>query len=185
MDTLPEENISFTFYIEEKNTQKEANNITNNKEEINNKRKSKPKSSKNNEKLKKNNKYLIDNIDTCFSEEMYKKGNIIGYNHYLFKNIWIYLYKFCFVFSLILFIGFIIYSIISLSENKYYTLGFNVFTLINLFIIIYGFYCGNKKIESKKQLNFRKENIILLCFINLLLFVEYYGFIFIKKKKMN
>ena len=169
LDTLPEENISFAFYIEEKSTQKEAkaNNITNNKEEINNKSKIKPKSPKNNEKMKKNSIYLIDNIDTGFSEEMYKKGNIIGYNHDLFKNIWIYLYKFCFVFSLILFIGFIIYSIISLSENKYYILGCNVFTLINLFIIIYGSYCGNKKIESKKKLNFRKENIILLCFIYL------------------
>ena len=159
LDTLPEENISFTFYIEEKSTPREMSNILINKEVTN------KKIQKKNKKEKKNYIYLIDNIDTCFSEEMYKKGNIIGYNYNLFKKIWIYLYKFCFIFSLILFFGFIIYSIISLSENIFCIFFNNILTLISLCIIIYASYSGNKKIESRNKINFENENISLFCFL--------------------
>lgn len=161
LDTLPEETLSFTFYKEEKNEPKDIilNNININDKKI--KKKQKPKKSE--------DIYIINNIESRLAEEIYKngKGNIIGYNYYLFKLIWKYIYLLGLIISLISFVAFIIFSTISILNKEYYILFGNIITLITLCLSIIACRDGYKKINSKRRINFRLENVILICFLNL------------------
>jgi len=161
LDTLPEETLSFTFYKEEKNEPKDIiiNNININDKKI--KKKQKPKKSE--------DIYIINNIESRLAEEIYKngKGNIIGYNYYLFKLIWKYIYLLGLIISLISFVAFIIFSTISILNKEYYILFGNIITLITLCLSIIACRDGYKKINSKRKINFRLENVILICFLNL------------------
>ena len=164
LDSLPEETLSFTFYKEEKNEPKDIilNNININDKKI--KKKQKPKKSE--------DIYIINNIESRLAEEIYKngKGNIIGYNYYLFKLIWKYIYLLGLIISLISFVAFTIFSTISILNKEYYILFGNIITLITLCLSIIACRDGYKKINSKRRINFRLENVILICFLNLSVF---------------
>ena len=179
LDTLPEENVSFTFYTEEKN---EENNINNGNIIINN-------IDNNKKNIKKQNKkdgiYIIQNIKNSAIEDIYKKGkgNIIGYNPNLFQLIWKYLNLTNIIISSISFISFCAYSLISLSRKKYYLLFSNVITIFSLCLCIFASNSGYKKIKGKKKVNFRRENIMFVCFLHLDVFCGiFWIFVFTKKE---
>ena len=174
LGNLPEENVSFTFYTEEEDDEQS--------EEINSKknilRSSKkvsisPKKTKTNEIIndfdlkekKPNSIYLNDKIKDSIAQEIYKKGNIIGSAHSLFKKIWINLYIIAFIISLISLTPVSIYSIIILIEQKYSVLGADGLSFMSLILMIFTSVSGNKKMKSKKKINFNKENYLLLTFI--------------------
>ena len=174
LGNLPEENVSFTFYTEEEDDEQS--------EEINSKknilRGSKKvslsaKKTKTNEirndydlKEKKSNLiYLTDKIKDSIAQEIYKNGNIIGSNYNLYKKIWINLYNVALIISLSSLIPVFIYSIIILKEKKYSILGADGISLLSLILMIFTSVSGNKKMKSKKKVNFTKENYLLLTFI--------------------
>jgi len=174
LGNLPEENVSFTFYTEEEDDEQS--------EEINSKknilRSSKkvslsPTKTKTNQIIndfdlkekKPNSIYLKDKIKDSIAQEIYKKGNIIGSDHSLFKKIWINLYIFALIISLISLTPVSIYSIIILIEQKYSVLGADGLSFMSLILMIYTSVSGNKKMKSKKKVNFTKENYLLLTFI--------------------
>ena len=174
LGNLPEENVSFTFYTEEEDDEQS--------EEINSKknilRSSKkvslsPTKTKTNQIIndfdlkekKPNSIYLKDKIKDSIAQEIYKKGNIIGSDHSLFKKIWINLYIFALIISLISLTPVSIYSIIILIEQKYSVLGADGLSFMSLILMIYTSVSGNKKMKSKKKINFNKENYLLLTFI--------------------
>ena len=174
LGNLPEENVSFTFYTEEEDDEQS--------EELNSKknilRSSKkvslsPTKTKTNEIIndidlkgkQSNSIYLTDKIKSSIAQEIYKKGNIIGSDHNLFKKIWINLYNVTLIISLISLIPIFIYSIIILKEQKYTILGADGLSLVSLILMIFTSVSGNKKMKSKKKVNFNKENYLLLTFI--------------------
>ena len=174
LGNLPEENVSFTFYTEEEDDEQS--------EEINSKknilRSSKKvslsaKKTKTNEivndfelkEKKPNSIYLTDKIKDSIAQEIYKKGNIIGSDHRAFKKIWINLYIVSLIISLISLTPVSIYSIIILLEQKYTVLGADGLSFMTLILMIYTSVSGNKKMKSKKKVNFTKENYLLLTFI--------------------
>ena len=174
LDSLPEENVSFTFYTEEKIENQ------NNKNSIKQKKNS---YKKNNEV---NNIYIIDNVDNNLAEGIYKngKGNIIGYNYNLFKCIWKYIYLISLIVSIIFFILFSIYSLFALIKEKYYILFGNISTLFNLCLLIFTCYSGYKKLNTKKKVTFKNENILLIIFIHLdLLCMILWIYIYNKEKE--
>ena len=163
LDILPEENVSFTFYTEEKNEEKDFNKISIN-DNIENKK---------NENTEKNKGiFIIDNIDNKIANEIYnkEKGNIIGYNYYFFKSLWKYLYLFCLITSLISFCLICAYSINTLLKKEFYLFSGNIVTLFSLCLIIFASYFGYKKLSNKKRISFKNENILLICFISLSIF---------------
>ena len=177
LDSLPEENVSFTFYTEEKIENKNNNS---NKNDI----KQKKNSYKKNNDV--NNCYIIDNVDNNLAEGIYKnaKGNIIGYNYNLFKCLWKYIYLISLIISIISFISFLVYLIFALIRKKNYISLGSVVTLINLCLNIFACYSGYKKINSKKKVTLKNENIMLIIFIHLdLLCTIFWIYIYNKGKK--
>ena len=177
LDTLPEENVSFTFYTEEKNEENKdniiINNIDSNKKDI----------------KKKNNKkagiYIIENIKNYVVEDLYKtgKGKIISHNPNLFLIIWKYLYLINIIISSISFISFCAYALIAISGKNYYLLFSNVITIFSLCLCIFASNSGYKKIKGKRKVNFRRENIIFICFLHLNVFCGiFWIFAFTKKE---
>jgi hypothetical protein len=151
---LPEENVSFTFYDEEEDEQSENKNSK--KNILRASKKPKP---------IKTNIYFTNKIKDSVAQEIYKNGNIIGYNHSLFRTVWINLYKFTLMISSIGLIALFIYSMIIIKEQKYLILGADGLSLISLILMIYTSISGNNKMQSKRKVNFRKENWLLLSFI--------------------
>ena len=154
MGNLPEENVSFTFYDEEEDEQSENKNSK--KNILRASKKPKP---------IKTNIYFTNKIKDSVAQEIYKNGNIIGYNHNLFRTVWINLYKFTLMISSIGLIALFIYSMIIIKEQKYLILGADGLSLISLILMIYTSISGNNKMQSKRKVNFRKENWLLLSFI--------------------
>ena len=154
MGNLPEENVSFTFYDEEEDEQSEVKNSK--KNILRASKKPKP---------IKTNIYFTNKIKDSVAQEIYKNGNIIGYNHSLFRTVWINLYKFTLMISSIGLIALFIYSMIIIKEKKYLILGADGLSLISLILMIYTSISGNNKMQSKRKVNFRKENWLLLSFI--------------------
>lgn len=154
MGNLPEENVSFTFYDEEEDEQSEDKNSK--KNILRSSKKPKP---------IKTNIYFTNKIKDSVAQEIYKNGNIIGYNHSLFRTVWINLYKFTLMISSIGLIALFIYSMIIIKEQKYLILGADGLSLISLILMIYTSISGNNKMQSKRKVNFRKENWLLLSFI--------------------
>ena len=151
---LPEENVSFTFYDEEEDEQSENKNSK--KNILRSSKKPKP---------IKTNIYFTNKIKDSVAQEIYKNGNIIGYNHSLFRTVWVNLYKFTLMISSIGLIALFIYSMIIIKEQKYLILGADGLSLISLILMIYTSISGNNKMQSKRKVNFRKENWLLLSFI--------------------
>ena len=161
LDSLPEENVSFTFYTEE--TLDNINIKENNNNEIKQKKNSDKK------KMSLNNIYILDNVDNNLAEELYKNGkrNIIGYNYNLFKSVWKHIYKLSLIISIISLISFSFYSIFALLKKQNYILSGNIVTSMNLGLIIFACYFGYKKINTRKRVTFRNENIMMIIFAHL------------------
>ena len=180
LDTLPEENVSFTFYTEEKNEENKDNIIINNFDS--NKKDIKKKNNKN----KKDGVYIIQNIKNYVVDDMYKtgKGKIISHNPNLFLIIWKYLYLINIILSSISFISFCAYALIAISGKEYYLLFNNIITIFSLCLCIFASNSGYKKIKGKKKVNFRRENIIFICFLHLNIFCGiFWIFTFTTKKE--
>ena len=177
LDTLPEENVSFTFYTEEKNEENKDNIIINNFDSNKNDIKKKNK--------KKDGVYIIQNIKNYVVDDMNKtgKGKIISHNPNLFLLIWKYLYLINIIISSISFISFCAYALIAISGKEYYLLFSNVITIFSLCLCIFASNSGYKKIKEKKKVNFRIENIIFICFLHLNVFCGiFWIFAFTKKE---
>ena len=179
LDTLPEENVSFTFYTEEKNEENKdniiINNIGSNKKDI----------KKKNNKNKKDGVYIIENIKNYVVDDMYKtgKGKIIIHNPNLFLLIWKYSYLINIILSAISLISFCAFALIAISGKEYYLLFSNVITIFSLCLCIFASNSGYKKIKGKRKVNFRRENIIFICFIHLNVFCGiFWIFAFTKKE---
>jgi hypothetical protein len=179
LDTLPEENVSFTFYTEEKNEENKDNIIINNFDSKKNDIKKK------NNKNKKDGVYIIENIKNYVVEDLNKtgKGKIISHNPSLFLLIWKYLYLINIIISSISFISFCAYALIAISGKEYYLLFSNVMTIFSLCLCIFASNSGYKKIKGKSKVNFRRENIIFICFLHLNIFCGiFWIFSFTKKE---
>ena len=162
---LPEENVCFTFYANEDEEQsedvekgsKKSIVIVSNKNNI----KISPKNDKEQSKIndidndqnEKDSKsvYLNDKIKPVYAQEIYNNGNIIGYNHSLFKRVWTNLYRTSLIISAISLIAGGIYSFISYKDNKYDILKANILNCISLILMVFISFSGNSKISSKKR----------------------------------
>lgn len=176
---LPEENVCFTFYAnedEEQSDDVEKNSkksivIVSNKKNI----KISPKKDKEQSKVKdidndKNENdsksvYLKDKIKPVYAQEIYNNGNIIGYNHSLFKSVWINLYRISLMISVISLIAAGFYSVISYKEKKYDILKANILSFISLILMAFISFSGNSKMLSIKKVDFKMENTLLPIFV--------------------
>ena len=127
LDTLPEENVSFTFYTEEKSDIKKNKNAIKKNKDV----------------------FIIENVENNLAETIYKngKGNIIGYNYYFFYNLWKYIYLFSLIISIISLISLLVYSIYNLMDKKYYIFFGCIATSLTLCLNIIASYSGYKKIN--------------------------------------
>ena len=174
LGNLPEENVSFTFYTEEEDDE-QSEEINSKKNILRGSKKVSLSAKKTNtneirndfdlKEKKSNSIYLTDKIKDSIAQEIYKNGNIIGSNYNLYKKIWINLYNVALIISLSSLIPVFIYSIIILKEKKYSILGAEGISLLSLILMIFTSVSGNKKMKSKKKVNFTKENYLLLTFI--------------------
>ena len=176
---LPEENVCFTFYAnedEEQSDDVEKNSkksivIVSNKKNI----KISPKKDKEQSKVKdidndKNENdsksvYLKDKIKPVYAQEIYNNGNIIGWNHSLFKSVWINLYRTSLMISVISLIAAGFYSVISYKEKKYDILKANILSFISLILMAFISFSGNSKMSSIKKVDFKMENTLLPIFV--------------------
>ena len=178
LDTLPEENVSFSFYTEEKNEENKDNIIINNMDSY-------KKDYKKKNKNKKDGVYIIQNIKNYVVEDLNKtgKGKIISHNPNLFLLIWKYLYLVNIILSSISLITFCAYALIAISGKNYYLLFSNIITIFSLCLSIFTSNSVYKKIKGKRKVNFRRENIIFVCFIHLNIFCGiFWIFAFTKKE---
>ena len=174
LGNLPEENVSFTFYAEEEDEQSEEKSSKKNilktprKSFIKIKNESQKKENKKENKVKEeksNDIYLLDKINEQSALEVYKNGNIIGYDPELFKKIWKNLYIVTLLISSIGLIGLLIYSQKIFEEKNYLIWGAAGLNFISLCLMIIISISGNNKMKSKKKVNFNKENVLLFIFI--------------------
>ena len=193
---LPEENVCFTFYANEDEEQSEdvekgskksivivsdKNNIKISPE--NDKEKSKVNDIDNdqNEKDSKSVK-LIDKIKPVYAQEIYHHGNIIGYNHSLFKSLWTNLYRTSLMISAISLIAGGFYSFISYKEKKYDILKANILNCISLILMVFICFSGNSKMSSQEKVNFKMENTLLPIFVLIsIIILVYWGLLFRNK----
>ena len=108
-----------------------------------------------------NSVYLIDKIKPVYAQEIYNNGNIIGYNHSLFKSVWINLYRTSLMISVISLIAAGLYSVISYKEKKYNILKADILSFISLDLMVFISFSGNLKMSSKKKVDFKMENTLL------------------------
>jgi len=188
---LPEENVCFTFYAnedEEQSDDAEKRSKTNIGIETNkNNIKIPPNKDKKQSKINDNDKnqkssksvYLIDKIKPVYAQEIYNNGNIIGYNHSLFKTIWTNLYRTSLIISVISLIVAGFYSFLLYKEKKYEILKAVILSCISLIEMIFISISGNAKMSSKKKVDFKKENILLPIFILFsIICLLYWSFLF-------
>ena len=188
---LPEENVCFTFYAnedEEQSDDAEKRSKTNIGIETNkNNIKIPPNKDKKQSKINDNDKnqkssksvYLIDKIKPVYAREIYNNGNIIGYNHSLFKTIWTNLYRTSLIISVISLIVAGFYSFLLYKEKKYEILKAVILSCISLIEMIFISISGNAKMSSKKKVDFKKENILLPIFILFsIICLLYWSFLF-------
>ena len=161
LGNLPEENVSFTFYAEEEDEQSEEKSSKKNilktprKSFIKIKNESQKKENKKENKVKEeksNDIYLLDKINEQSALEVYKNGNIIGYDPELFKKIWKNLYIVTLLISSIGLIGLLIYSQKIFEEKNYLIWGAAGLNFISLCLMIIISISGNNKMKSKKKL---------------------------------
>jgi cell division protein FtsI/penicillin-binding protein 2 len=154
---LPEENVSFTIYIDQDQEDEQGEEKTSKKDILHSKKKlpiSSPTKKEEEKKEKPSSPssfYLPDDIKESQALEIYKKGNVIGYNHGLFKKIWKNLYIITLLTSSSNFITLLVYSYIIITEQNYVTLGLDVLSLLTLGLMIFTSASGHKKLNSKKK----------------------------------
>jgi hypothetical protein len=193
---LPEENVCFTFYANEDEEQsddaekgsKKSFVIVSNKSNIKISQKNDKEQSKDNDidddKNQKDSKsvYLIDKIKPVYAREIYNNGNIIGYDHSLFKSVWINLYRASLIISIISLIAAGFYSVISYKEKKYEILKANILSFICLILMTLISFSGNAKMSSKKKVEFNLENTLLPIFVLIsIISLVYWTFLFRNK----
>ncbi len=191
LGNLPEENVNFTLYVDEEDDEdQESEQNKSNKNILRSTKKSSPikqDPKKNTEIQIKNNKnklvpnsiYLTDKIKDSIAKEIYKNGNIIGYNHNFFKKVWKNLYKLTLLIASINIIPLLLYSYIVIKEQKYSISEADGLSLISLVLMIFTSISGNNKMESKKKVNFTKENWLLFTFILMSIScLGYWGYLF-------
>ena len=196
---LPEENVCFTFYANEDEEQsddaekssKKSIVIVSNKNNIKISSKNDKEQTKDNnivnDKIEKDSKsvYLIDKIKPVYAREIYNNGNIIGYNHSLFKSIWTNLYRTSLIISAISLIVAGFYSFLLYKDKKYDILKGDILNCISLIFMIFISVSGNAKMSSKKKVNFKKENILLPIFILLSILCLIYCSILFRNKSIG
>ena len=106
---------------------------------------------------------LLDEVKSSVQMELNKEGSSIGNNYELYKATWKNLYKWLLIFPLIILIGLIYF----IYKDSY---GFSFAELICFILIV--IICitsisGNAKMQSKKRVNFKKENYLLCTIIAL------------------
>ena len=193
---LPEENVCFTFYAnedEEQSDDVEKNSkksivIVSNKNNIkispkNDKEQSKVNDIDNDQIEKDSNSVNLNvKIKPVYAQEIYNNGNIIGYNHSLFKRVWTNLYRTSLIISAISLIAGGIYSFISYKDNKYDILKANILNCISLILMIFISYSGNSKMSSQKNVDFKMENTLLPIFVLIsIIILVCWGFLFRNK----
>ena len=168
---LPEENVCFTFYANEDEEQsddvekssKKSVVIVSNKNNIkispkNDKEQSKVNDIDNDKNEKESNSvYLIDKIKPVYAQEIYNNGNIIGYNHSLFKSIWINLYRTSFIISTISLISSGFYSFLLYKDKKYDILKADILSSTSLILMIFISASGMLKYLPIKRLTLKKK----------------------------
>ena len=196
---LPEENVCFTFYANEDEEQsddaekssKKSIVIVSNKNNIKISSKNDKEQTKDNnivnDKIEKDSKsvYLIDKIKPVYAREIYNNGNIIGYNHSLFKSIWTNLYRTSLIISAISLIVAGFYSFLLYKDKKYDIFKGDILNCISLIFMIFISVSGNAKMSSKKKVNFKKENILLPIFILLSILCLIYCSILFRNKSIG
>ena len=112
-----------------------------------------------NDKNKKDSKsvYLIDKIKPVYAQEIYNNGNIIGYNHSLFKSIWINLYRTSFIISTISLISSGFYSFLLYKDKKYDILKADILSSTSLILMIFISASGMLKYLPIKRLTLKKK----------------------------
>lgn len=202
VDKLPEENVSFTFYADEEEDEEEVSAEKSSKklrgqkrfslvknvlrctiENLEQKDKEKKEKEKQKDIIEKPKSpetiYLLDNIKDTFALEIYKNGNIIGYDHALFKKIWKSLYILTLVISSISLPGVIYYSYEIFKQKNYLALGANDLICLSLSLLIFTSILGNNKMKSKKKVNFSRENKLLMVFMLIAIScIGYFGYLF-------
>ena len=176
---LPEENVCFIFYTNEDEEQSEdaeksskksiviVSNKNNIKVSPKNDREKTKVNNIDNDKNEKDSKsvYLIDKIKPVYAQEIYNNGNIIEYNHSLFKSIWTNLYRNSLIISTISLISAGFYSFLLYKDKKYDILKADILSCISLILMIFISTSGNAKMSSNKKVNIKKKNILLPIFI--------------------
>ena len=104
---------------------------------------------------------IIDDIKSSINNDLNLEGYTIGNNHEFYKGAWRNLYKFLLVFAFVILLG-LAYFIFKES----YDYSMSEFISFGLIIII----CitsmrGNAKMLSRKKVNFKLENILLVLII--------------------
>jgi hypothetical protein len=187
---LPEENVSFTIYIDQDQEDEQSEEKTSKKDILHSKKKlpisspSKKEEEKKDKPSSPSSFYLPDDIKESQALEIYKKGNVIGYNHGLFKKIWKNLYIITLLTSSSNFITLLVYSYIIIMEQNYVTLGLDVLSLLTLGLMIFTSASGHMKLISKKKVNFTRENWLLSIFILMgISCIGYGGYLYMYKIK--
>lgn len=184
-ELLPEENVLFTLYAflsdEESENEKNANKkgIDKLKERLLENEKNKLRNKNPNKKINKNIKIkkqekedkdsviLLDEVKSSVQSILYKEGITIGSNYELYKVTWGNLYKWLLLFPLIILFG--LFYFIYKDEYGFSVAEFVCFILV--FITCFTSMSGNEKMTSKKRVNFKRENYLLILIIVLSCYV--------------
>ena len=190
--TVPEENVLYSLYadVNDEESEEEDENQNPNKKGIDKlkerlhegsfdntnlmRRSTKLKerrSKKNLETLKNKNKenegedddsvLIVDDIKSSINNDLNLEGYAIGNNHEFYKGTWRNLYKFLLLFALVILLG-LAYFIFKESYD-YSIAEFMCFGLV--IIICITSMSGNAKMLSRKKVNFKLENILLVLII--------------------
>ena len=104
---------------------------------------------------------IIDDIKSSINNDLNLEGYTIGNNHEFYKGTWRNLYKFLFVFALVILLGlayFIFKGSYDYSIAEFICFGLVIITCITSMR-------GNAKMLSRKKVNFKLENLLLVLII--------------------
>ena len=104
---------------------------------------------------------IVDNIKSSINNDLNLEGYTIGNNYEFYKGTWRNLYKFLLVFALVILLG-LAYFIFKESYD-YSIAEFICFGLV--IITCFTSISGNAKMLSRKKVNFKLENILLVLII--------------------
>ena len=104
---------------------------------------------------------IVDDIKSSINNDLNLEGYTIGNNHEFYKGTWRNLYKFLLLFALVILLG-LAYFIFKESYD-YSIAEFMCFGLV--IIICITSMSGNAKMLSRKKVNFKLENILLVLII--------------------